>query len=71
MVLGLDKYKVESATRIAFAFGISPFVIGASMVAVSRSLPELATSLIAALPGAGAISVGNIVSAATPSMSPS
>lgn len=56
---------VDSATRIAVAYGISPFVIGVSMVAVGTSLPELATSLVAALRGAGGISVGNVVGSNT------
>jgi len=56
---------VESATRIAVAFGISPFIIGVSMVAVGTSLPELATSLVAAVRGAGGISVGNVVGSNT------
>jgi cation:H+ antiporter len=64
VILG-SQLLVESATRIAVAFGISPFVIGVSMVAVGTSLPELATSLVAAVRGAGGISVGNIVGSNT------
>ena len=46
---------------IAEGFGVPAFVIGVSIVAVGTSLPELATSLVAALHGEGAISVGNIL----------
>lgn len=52
---------VESAVTIAEGFGIPAFVIGLSVVAVGTSLPELATSLVAALRDEGAISVGNIL----------
>jgi len=51
---------VESVT-IAEGFGIPAFVIGLSVVAVGTSLPELATSLVAALRDEGAISIGNIL----------
>ncbi|RXE57004.1 conjugal transfer protein TraR [Methanoculleus taiwanensis] len=49
------------ALDIAAAFGIPAFVVGMSMVAFGTSLPELATSLIAAVRNQGAISVGNIL----------
>ncbi|MDK2989935.1 MAG: cation:H+ antiporter [Methanoculleus sp.] len=64
VILG-SRLLVESATGLAAAFGISPFIIGVSMVAVGTSLPELATSLVAAVRGAGGISVGNIVGSNT------
>jgi len=64
VILG-SRLLVESATRLAVAFGISPFVIGITMVAVGTSLPELATSLVAAVRGAGGISVGNVVGSNT------
>jgi cation:H+ antiporter len=52
---------VDSAVVLARAFGISEGVIGLSLVAVGTSLPELATSVVAALRRETAISVGNIV----------
>lgn len=52
---------ITAATNIAEAFGIPAFVIGMSMVAFGTSLPELATSLIAAVRNEGAISIGNIL----------
>lgn len=52
---------VESAVWIADEFGISKVVIGLTIVAVGTSLPELATSLVAALRKNGDISVGNII----------
>lgn len=52
---------VDSATSIARDFGISEAVIGLTIVAVGTSLPELATSLVAALRRQTDIAVGNIV----------
>jgi len=52
---------VESAISIATVFGISEVVIGIAAVAVGTSLPELATSIVAALRKENDIIVGNIV----------
>lgn len=52
---------VDSATEIARAFGISEAVIGLTIVAVGTSLPEFATSVIAAIRKQTEIAVGNIV----------
>ena len=52
---------VDSATEIARSYGISEAVIGLTIVAIGTSLPELATSVIAALRKQTEIAVGNIV----------
>jgi len=52
---------VDSSTDIALTFGISEAVIGLTIVAVGTSLPELATSLIAAWRNQMDIAVGNII----------
>ena len=52
---------VTSSTELARSFGISEAVIGLTIVAVGTSLPELVTSLIAALRKQTEIAVGNIV----------
>ena len=52
---------VDSATEIARAYGISEAVIGLTIVAVGTSLPELATSVIAAIRKQTEIAVGNVV----------
>ena len=52
---------VDSATEIARGFGVSEAVIGLTIVAVGTSLPELATSVIAAIRKQTEIAVGNIV----------
>lgn len=52
---------VDSATEIARAFGVSEAVIGLTIVAVGTSLPELATSILAAIRRQPEIAVGNIL----------
>ncbi len=52
---------VDSATTLAALMGFSPLEIGLTVVAVGTSLPELATSLVAALRREADIAVGNIV----------
>ncbi|MEZ4484780.1 MAG: hypothetical protein R2864_09325 [Syntrophotaleaceae bacterium] len=52
---------VKGASSLAAAFGISPLVIGLTVVAFGTSSPELAVSIKAALSGQASIAVGNIV----------
>ena len=52
---------VDAATTIGATFGVSDLVMGLTIVAVGTSLPELATSVIAAVRGQRDIAVGNIV----------
>jgi cation:H+ antiporter len=52
---------VESATAMARSLGLSELVIGLTIIALGTSLPELATSLLAALRREADIAVGNIV----------
>jgi len=52
---------VVSATRIATRLGASEIVIGMTLVAVGTSLPELATTLIAAIRRESGIALGNVV----------
>ncbi|VAX24654.1 Inner membrane protein YrbG, predicted calcium/sodium:proton antiporter [hydrothermal vent metagenome] len=55
------RFLVDSAASIARSFGISELVIGISIVAVGTSLPELATTAIAAMRRQSDIAVGNII----------
>lgn len=52
---------VSSAVTIATSLGVSQAVIGITLVAVGTSLPEMATSLVAALRGQPDMAVGNLV----------
>lgn len=63
-IIGLyfgGKYFVEGAVNIARLLGMSDKVIGLTIVAVGTSLPELATSVVAAYKKNSDIAVGNII----------
>lgn len=55
------RYIVDSATSIARSIGMSESLIGLTIVAVGTSLPELATSIVAAFKKNADIAVGNVV----------
>lgn len=55
------KLIVENATLIAENFGVSDAVIGATIVALGTSLPELATSVMAAFKKNTDLAIGNVV----------
>ena len=52
---------VDSATAIASAYGVSETVIGLTLVAVGTSLPELATTVMAAIRRQADVAVGNVI----------
>lgn len=52
---------VKGASRLARIFGISPVVIGLTVVAFGTSAPEFVVSLIAVLKGSSDIVLGNII----------
>lgn len=60
LVWGADRF-VTGAVAIAEAWGMNQIVIGLTIVAVGTSLPELATSVVAAIRKESDMAVGNIV----------
>ncbi|WP_201120755.1 calcium/sodium antiporter [Sulfitobacter sp. EhC04] len=52
---------VDNATIIATAYGVSDTVIGLTLVAVGTSLPELATTVMAALRRQADVALGNVI----------
>ncbi len=58
--LGADLL-VDASTNIARMFGISEVVIGLTLVAVGTSLPELATTVMAALRNQADVALGNVI----------
>lgn len=60
LVFGGDLIK-ENAVLIAEAAGVAEHVIGATIVALGTSLPELVTAIVAALKGHAELAVGNVV----------
>ena len=61
VLLKASGWFIDSAERIGLSFGISPFIIGVTIVAFGTSLPELATSTAAVFSGTSEIVVGNVV----------
>ena len=62
LCLGLGgSWLVDGASRIALKLGISPMVVGLTVVGFGTSMPEFAVSLMAALRGSGGLSLGNAV----------
>lgn len=60
LVIAAD-WLVQGAVQLARTLGVSELVIGLTIVSLGTSLPELATSVVAALKGERDIAVGNIV----------
>ena len=52
---------VRSATRLASSFGISPIIIGATVVAFGTSAPEFVVSLLAATRESSGLAIGNVL----------
>ena len=60
LVIGSNLF-VDHASSLALALGISEGVVGLTVVAGGTSLPELATSVVAARKGQSAIAIGNVI----------
>lgn len=60
LVIGAEML-IRAGTRLAAAAGVSPLVIGLTLVAYGTSTPELAVSVKSALQGQADISLGNVV----------
>ncbi len=55
------RWMVDAAVQIARGWGVSEAIIGLTIVAAGTSLPEVATSIVAAIKGERDIAVGNVV----------
>ena len=64
LVFGSD-WLVSAAVVFAQSLGVSDLVIGLTIVAAGTSMPEVATSIMAALKGERDIAVGNVVGSST------
>ena len=60
-LIGGAQLVVPAATNIALNFGISQSIIGLTIVALGTSLPELATSVVAAFKKNSDIALGNVI----------
>ncbi len=60
LILG-GKFVVENSVKIACQLGVSEKIIGLTIVAAGTSLPELVTSVVAALKKNSDIAIGNVI----------
>lgn len=60
LIVGSNLF-VESASAVAKSLGVSDAMIGLTIVAGGTSLPELATSVVAAMKGRSSIAIGNVI----------
>jgi cation:H+ antiporter len=60
LILGAELL-VRGASKLALSFGISPLVVGLTIVAFGTSAPEVAVSVGAVLDGKSDIAIGNVV----------
>lgn len=60
LIIGSNLF-VDAATRVAQSLGVSEAIIGLTIVAGGTSLPELATSVVAARKGQSDIAIGNVI----------
>ncbi|HQR77121.1 MAG TPA: calcium/sodium antiporter [Burkholderiaceae bacterium] len=61
LLVGAGLLIVDGARAIATSFGLSEFIIGATVVAVGTSVPELATALISKLRGHDEVGLGTVL----------
>ncbi len=61
MLVGGGELTIRSGTLLATALGISATLVGLFVVAIGTSMPELVTSIIAALRGESDLALGNVI----------
>ncbi len=61
VLLAGGEFLVRGASALARKLGVSPFVVGLTVVAFGTSAPELAVNVAAALSGNGDITFGNVI----------
>jgi cation:H+ antiporter len=61
MLVGGSRLLVDNAVALARGLGVSEAIIGLTIIAAGTSMPELATSVVAAIKKEADIAIGNIV----------
>ena len=54
-------FLVTGSVRLARSLKISPFIVGATVIAFGTSAPELAVAILAALDGSSELAMGNVI----------
>jgi len=62
LMLGLgSSWLVDGASRLALGLGVTPMIVGLTVVGFGTSMPEFSVSVLAAVRGSGGLSLGNAV----------
>ena len=61
LLLFSSDWFIDSAEAVGLSFGISPYIIGVTIIAFGTSLPELATSIAAIHTGESEVVIGNVL----------
>ncbi|MEM6964694.1 MAG: calcium/sodium antiporter [Bacteroidota bacterium] len=61
VLLKASDWFIDSAEEIGLSLGISPYIIGVTIIAFGTSLPELATSVASVFAGESEIVIGNVI----------
>ena len=61
VLLKASDWFIDSAEEIGLSLGISPYIIGVTIIAFGTSLPELATSIASVFAGDSEIVIGNVI----------
>ena len=61
VLLKASDWFIDSAEAVGLSFGISPYIIGVTIIAFGTSLPELATSIAAVYSDESQVVVGNVI----------
>ena len=61
LLIGGAEFLVRGASKLAIAVGISPLVVGLTVVAYGTSAPELAVTINATYAGQSDLALGNVV----------
>jgi cation:H+ antiporter len=61
VLLKASDWFIDSAEEIGLSFGISPYIIGVTIIAFGTSLPELATSVASVFAGESEIVIANVI----------
>ncbi|MRI83254.1 MAG: sodium:proton exchanger [Nitratiruptor sp.] len=64
LIKGAD-WIIKESEKIALHFGISEFVIGATLIALGTSLPEMAASIAASIDGKSDLAISNVIGSVT------
>ncbi len=56
-----SSWLVTGSSRLALRLGVSPMIVGLSVVGVGTTMPEISDSVLAAIRGSGGLSLGNAV----------